>query len=134
VRRRSEGFGRLRVELQFDDGNLFVALPGRRGALRVIGVSTVQRSEQTPEGVRVGMTERRVARAYGRRLRCERLRRRTFLGHTFIVGPRTCSLPGRGGTRTVFISHTRRGLDSDLTAANWPDAATVTEIGVQAAR
>jgi hypothetical protein len=53
-RSKREGFGRLRVELQFEDGYTFVTLAGRQGALRVVGVSTLKESEQTPQGVRVG--------------------------------------------------------------------------------
>jgi len=133
-RSKRDGFGRLRVELQFEDGYTFVTLAGRRGALRVVGVSTVKKAERTPQGVGVGSTERRVARAYGSRLRCERLKRQTFRGQTYIVGPRTCSLPGPGGTRTVFVSHIRpyAGGFTRVTAENWPDAAWVTEVGVVA--
>jgi hypothetical protein len=133
VRRRSAGFGRVRVELQFEDGNTFVTLTRRRGVLRVVGVSTVKRSERTPQGVGVGTSERRLARVYGSRLRCERLKTQTLRGQTFVVGPRTCWLPGRGGTRTVFVSHIRPWWDGPrITARNWPDAAWVTEVGVQA--
>jgi hypothetical protein len=133
TRSKREGFGRLRVELQFEDGFTFVTLTGRRGALRVIGVSTIKQTERTPSGVGVGTTERRLARIY-KSLRCERLRVTNFRGQNFITGPRTCTLPGPRGTRTVFISHRRREWQGGrITQQNWPDAAAVLEIGVQAA-
>jgi hypothetical protein len=135
VIRRRVGFGNLAVEYQYADGNLFVHLRGRAGALRVVRVVTLQRSERTREGVGVGVRERVLMRAYRGRLRCARLPTETRRGITYVVGSRTCTLSA-GAARTVFRVDGRVESTWDTTRwsrlSEWPRNARIVDVTVEA--
>jgi hypothetical protein len=134
VIRRRVGFGNRAAEYQYADGYLFVHLRGRAGALRVVRVVTLQRSERTREGVGVGVRERALMRAYRGRLRCSRPPTETRRGITYVVGDRTCTLPA-GGARTVFRVDGRVESTWDTTRwsrlSEWPRNARVVDVTVE---
>jgi hypothetical protein len=72
VVRKRVGFGRVSLELQFQDAHWTVRLVGRPGALRVVAVTTMVRSERTREGFGVGTREQTLRRRYGRARRSVR--------------------------------------------------------------
>jgi len=126
VVRRRAGFGGARTELQFDEASYTVVLRRRSGAMRVVAVSTILERERTREGLGVGTLEARVRRAYGSRLRCERLRTEPVDDRTsarMLMPPeRNCVLTV-GGAQTVFRSVVKgRWPWSRLTPADWPRA------------
>jgi hypothetical protein len=129
VIRRRTGFGGLRVELQFAQAEYTVTLRRRAGRFQVVAVSTILAQERTREGFGVGTLERRVRRAYGRRLRCEPLRTRLASEGRSTVRvlastERNCVLTTAPGTETVFRSVLERRTRWDwvLTPSDWPRA------------
>ena len=134
VVRRSRGFGRVYVELQFDDGWFNVGLLGRAGRLRVVRIATVYDTERTPQGFGVGTTERRLAATFRGRLRCARLVLGTFLGHTNVKSPtRECAVrSASGATETVYVTAIPPPLNEiALEPAKWRPRARVLEMVVR---
>jgi hypothetical protein len=135
VIRRRVGFGNRSAEYQYADGYLFVHLRGRAGALRVVRVVTLQRSERTREGIGVGVRERVLMRAYRGRLRCAPLPTETRRGITYVVGSRTCTLSA-GAARTVFRVDGRVESTWDTTrwsrVSEWPRNARIVDVTVEA--
>jgi hypothetical protein len=131
-RRSRSGFGRLRVEYQYEDGFLLVRLAGRATALRVTGVSTIKPWERTANGVGPGVRKRILRGRYGARLRCERLRRTTH--HPGIpprVAARKCTLPA-GRSRTVFLSDmSRESYGEPVTVERFLREARIREVTVE---
>jgi hypothetical protein len=82
--------GRSYVRLQWSYGTWTVGLLGRKGARRVVAVSTTLPRHKTPQGIGVGSSEREVARGIPgiRRRDCWRTR--------------THWLYPRGATETIF--------------------------------
>lgn len=137
VVRRNTGFGRATAEYQYADFELFVQLRGRRGALRVVRLSTFQRSERTRERVGVGVLRRTLLARYRGRLRCSIPESATYQrrGTTYVLSER-CVLAARGA-RTVFL------LDLDVdpgtylgkrhpTLAQWVRRARIEQIVIEA--
>lgn len=131
TRTRPLGFGRIFIELQYD-GTLFVGLSGRRTHLRVHSVATLQKSERTPLGFGVGTSEARLARTYGLRLRCERLRTQEGWSPEFVANRWRQCVVGRRGAETVFVTalppHVRRVM---VEPSEWRGLARVIEVRVQ---
>jgi hypothetical protein len=129
---RRISFGRRYVELQYDDSHFTVALVGRPGQLRVHSVATLHRTERTREGFGVGTREERLARHFGRRLRCTALPRDPIGGE---VGPRTtrsCVLGRGSGAETVFVTALhRRDAFTEIRPAEWRGLARVLEVAVR---
>jgi hypothetical protein len=132
------GFGRRAVEWQYGYGAYTVRLEGRGDALRVVAVATTAYRERTPEGLGVGTLESRVERAYGARIRCERLRtgaagegRSTAI--VVLDRDRDCVVAHTNGTQTVFVTWMgpQRPSQAAPTAAEWEEAATVLEVVVR---
>ena len=133
VRRRG-GFGRRELELQFGESDYFVRLAGAQGRLRVVAVGTTLRSERTPQGFGVGTPERRLARAFGPRFRCERLET-DRVGSTVVVQTRVrrCTLAGPAGAVTDFNTAVKtRWAWSLVHPADWA-RARVLEVVVRRA-
>jgi hypothetical protein len=131
VRTRRVGLGSRFVELQYDGGDFYVGLLGRPGRLRVHSVATLQGRERTPQGFGVGTPEARLAREYGARLRCSRLR--TPEGFSYVSSRRRdCVLGHASGAQTVFVTALPRGVRRVFVEPNeWPDLARVFEIRVR---
>jgi hypothetical protein len=104
VVRRNTGFGRATAEYQYADFELFVQLRGRRGALRVVRLSTFQRSERTRERVGVGVLRRTLLARYRGRLRCVIPETATYRRHgrTYVLDER-CVLPAPRARTTFFL-------------------------------
>jgi hypothetical protein len=108
--RRRAGFGRVEVELQFDDADYTVRLTGRRGALRAVAVTTILRRERTPDGLGVGTSESTLLRRFGRSIRCEALRTRREGPYVVVEWQQTsrrCVTRARGGGETVWVTSPR---------------------------
>lgn len=132
VIRKQVGFGRVSAEWQYDFGLWRVQLLGRRGALRVVSVATMARSERTRQGFGVGTLERTLRRTYGRAIRCEQLRTDSGIvwGHNNV---RKCNVRGPGGARLSWASaHPRKAFDI-VRVAEWLRTARVIEVSVVAA-
>jgi hypothetical protein len=101
TRTRREGF-RTVTEWQYGFAAYVVVFTRDR----VTSVTTTLRSERTSDGFGVGTPEQRLARRYGSRLRCERLRIGPFdpKQKTEIVldKNRDCVLTAANGVRTIF--------------------------------
>jgi hypothetical protein len=133
VRRRS-GFGRSSVELQYADFNLFVELRRRAGALRVVRVTTLQRSERTPQGIGIGSRRTTLLARYRGRVVCARPEVTELRGRVFVDG-QTCSLAAGGG-RTMFRLAGEVGNDPYWGPrrpylSEWARYARVSEISVE---
>lgn len=135
---RQGSFGREAVEWQYGYGTYTVRLEGRRNALRVVAMATTARSERTRQGFGVGTLESRLERAYGARLRCERLRTgRAGEGRSvFIVvldATRDCVTTHESGSRTVFVTWVKPNeIGTSPTADRWEKEARVLEVQVRA--
>jgi hypothetical protein len=134
VVRRRAGFG-SNVELQYADFNLFVELRTRRGTLRVTRVTTLQESERTPAGIRIGSRRTTVLARYGRLVCAKPETRDGGRGRIVVVGQR-CTLTAGGG-RTVFRFDGEVGDDPywgprQPYLSEWSRYARVAEIAVEA--
>jgi hypothetical protein len=133
--RRRAGFGRLEVELQFDDASYTVRLAGRPRALRAVAVATIARRERTPEGLGVGTYERTLLRRYGASIRCEALRTQRRGPYEFVLWEersRRCVLRGSGAGETVWVTSPQKDrLDLVLRKSQWLAQARVIEVEVR---
>ena len=132
-------FGRVAVEWQYGYGAYTVRLEGRRGALRVVAVATTARKERTREGLGVGTLESRLERAYGARIRCERLRTGAAgEGRSSVIvvlgQDRDCVVSHPNGTRTIFVTWVgpERPSQASPTPDQWEREAWVLEVKVSA--
>jgi hypothetical protein len=136
VVRKRVGFGRSNVELQYADFNLFVELRTRRRTLRVVRVSTLQRSERTPQGIGIGSRRATLLARYGRRVVCAKpVVGEPFRGRVVVYG-QTCAITGGGG-RTVFeldgeVDTDAYWGDRQPYLSEWARYARVAEISVEA--
>ena len=135
VVRKRAGFGRSAVELQYADFNLFVELRTRRAALRVVRVTTLQRSERTAQGIGVGSRRATLLARYGKRVVCAKpLVSEPRQGRVYVQG-QTCSIAS-GGARTVFRLDGEVGNDPywgprQPYLSEWARYARVAEISVE---
>jgi hypothetical protein len=135
VVRKRTGFGRSTVELQYADFNLFVELRTRRGALRVVRVTTLQRSERTVLGIGIGSRRATLLARYGKRVVCAKPEvSEPRRGRVFVHG-QSCSIAG-GGSRTVFRLDGEVGNDPywgprQPYLSEWARYARVDEISVE---
>jgi hypothetical protein len=129
---RRERNARL-TELQYDFAAYFVTLIGPRGSERVIRVGTTLTKERMTNGLGVGSLERRLQRALGGRLQCERLDVFTQPRNPYPLirtNRRECRLGDRGEPQTVFVSKMR--VPSFL-PEDWSKTAYVFEVVIRAA-
>jgi hypothetical protein len=131
VRERRVGFGNRFLELQYDGALFTVGLLGRQGRMRVHSVGTMYRSERTPQGFGVGTPEAGLARAYGARLSCDRLR--TLEGWSYVANrTRDCVLDRGRGAETVFVTSLPRDRPKVFIEPHeWRGLAEVLEIRVR---
>jgi hypothetical protein len=134
VRRRA-GFGRVELELQFDEADYTVRLAGRPRALRTVAVTTILRRERTPDGLGVGTHERALLRRYGASIRCEALRTRREGPYVVVHWTQTsrrCVVRGSGGGETVWVTAppTRRP-NLALRESEWLAQALVIQVEVR---
>lgn len=131
VRVRRVGFGSRFLELQYDGAFFNVGLLGRPGRLRVHSVGTLYGSERTPQGFGVRTPEARLARHYGRRLTCDRLR--TLEGWPYVANrTRDCVVARGSGAETVFVTALPRDRSSVFVEPHeWRGLARVLEVRVR---
>ena len=132
--REAGSFGRPTIELQYGVDAYLVRLAGR--PLRVVQIATTLRKERTREGLGVGSLERDVVRAYGPRLRCERLRTGLIPGsqttRMLITTVRECVLNTTAGTQTSFLSVVKPVvLWERLLPEDWEPRARVLSVAVR---
>lgn len=126
-----EGRARL-TELQYDFAAYFVTLIGSPGRERVIRVGTTLAKERMANGLGVGSFERRLQRALGGRLHCDRLDTFNQPRNPYPLiqtNRRECSLGERGSPQTVFVSKMR--VPSFL-PEDWSRTAYVFEVVIRA--
>jgi hypothetical protein len=135
--RRRAGFGRVELELQFDDADYRVRLTGRPRTLRAVAVSTILRKERTSDGMGVGTLERTVIARLGRTARCEALRTRQAGAYKVVSWEQTsrrCVARAPGGGETVWVtSPGSRRFNRVLRETEWLAAARVIEVEVRRA-
>jgi hypothetical protein len=133
TRTRVVGFGSRFVELQYQDGHYWVGLLGRTGRMRVHSVGTIQEFQRTRQGFGLGTREARLAREYGARMRCDRLRINDRFSPAFVDNRwRDCVVNRGSGAETVFVtalpSHVRRVF---VGPGDWRGLAVVIEVRVR---
>jgi hypothetical protein len=133
--RRRAGFGRVEVELQFDDADYTVRLTGRRGALRAVAVTTILRRERTPDGLGVGTSESVLLRRLGRSIRCEALRTRREGPYVVVAWQQTsrrCVTRAPSGGETVWVTSPRiHRHNLVVLESEWLALARVIEVEVR---
>ena len=133
--RRRAGFGRVEVELQFDDADYAVLLAGRPRALRAVAVSTILPKERTRDGLGVGTYERTLLSRLGASIRCEALRTRREGPYVIVSWQQTsrrCVVRGSGGGETVWVTSPQRHRHNFvLTQSEWLALARVIEVEVR---
>jgi hypothetical protein len=132
----SQERGARKLELQYDYAAYVVSLVGVPRRERVVSVGTTLAKERLSQGLGVGSLERRLQRAFGGRLRCERLDV-VYMPRSSIPvlasNRRDCTLGAPGQAQTVFTSRIRLQTAWDQhRPEDWSRLARVTEVLIRA--
>jgi hypothetical protein len=132
----SQERGARQLELQYDYAAYVVTLVGVPGRERVTSVGTTLAKERTSQGVGVGSLERRLQRAFGGELRCDRLDV-VYMPRSSVPvlgsNRRDCTLGAASRPQTMFTSRIRLQYAWDLhQPEDWSKLARVTEVVIRA--